>query len=109
MECSGAVRRRDGPIDNEIVELERGWTVRVFDRPFLVAAFAAHSVRYFVAAGVFQKIGWCECWCSRTLYAERTGGRDCDVWQSSYTSDGTDNRELLEERAVGLQSSWVDS
>ena len=34
---------------------------------------------------------------------------DCDAKQSSYTSDGTDKRELLGERADGLPSKWVDS
>ena len=29
--------------------------------------------------------------------------RDCDAQQSSYTGNGTDNRELLGERADGLQ------
>ena len=102
MECGGAVRRRDRPIDNEIVELERGWTVRVFDRPFLVAAFAAHSVRYFVAAGMFQKNGWCECWCTRALHAERNwwGRLRCPAVIIHQKWSG-------QSRAVGGASSWT--
>ena len=44
-------------IDFEGVELERGGTVRGFEPFFFFGAdFDAHTVLYFVAAGVFQKL-----------------------------------------------------
>ena len=45
---------------------------------FSVADFATHSVGYLVAAGTFQKIGWCECWCTRAIHAERIGGETAE-------------------------------
>ena len=38
-----------------VVEQKRGGTVRAFGRPFFVAEFDAHSVGYFVVAGMIQK------------------------------------------------------
>ena len=105
----GTVRRYDTPCDSERDELERGWTVRGFTRHFSVADFDAHSVGYFVAAGMIQKN-----WMVSTLVHASCSRRanwwgDCDAQQSSCISKGTDKRELLGERADGLQSSWVDS
>ena len=60
---------------SESVELERVWTVGGVYRHFLVADFDAHRLGRFVAARMFQKIGWSERWCSRIVHTARTLGR----------------------------------
>ena len=70
----GTVKRCDRPCDSESVELERGWTVGGSNGDFLVANFDGHRMGCFVVATVFQKNGWSECWCTRAIHAERTGG-----------------------------------
>ena len=61
---SFAVRKRDGTVtryvracDFESVELERGWTVRGFDRHFSVTNFSAHRFGYFCCCRNVSKIG----------------------------------------------------
>ena len=56
----------------ESVELERGGTVRGFNRPSFVADFDAHIVGYLVAAGVFQKLDEGNC-AQQSSYARGKG------------------------------------
>ena len=60
-----------------------------------------------VAARMFEKVGWSERWCKRTIQAVRTHGGTA-MPSSHHASDGVDKQKLLVERVDGLQSSWMD-
>ena len=75
---------------------------------FLSQIFDAHSVGYAVVARpVFIKLDGVNVGVHERFTPSELVGRDCDAQQLSNISDGADKRELLWERADGLQSSWV--
>ena len=80
------------------------WKVAGLNGLFLVADTDAHRLECFVTARMFQKA-----MLVHTNFSRRANSwEDCDAQQSSCIRDGADNQKLLDERADGLQSSWMD-